>query len=103
MEYEVSDGGIVIPRSVEPAPTTPEPEPENPVVAGWNYSRCDERYSLRFDDAFRRYTIESLYIINHSCQIPAFSGEARDRINRLIDALSVELVGGVPESYEEFT
>lgn len=104
MEFVTTEGGIAIPR--------PEPEkksqdkPQLPVRAGWNYSKCGDRYHKSDDAVFRMQALESLYIAVSPGGWRVVIGdeaERRQRLTALIDTLAVELVGGVPEGFEEYT
>jgi hypothetical protein len=104
MEFITTDGGIAIPR--------PEPEKQLqdelkfPVRAGWNYSKCGDRYYKSDDAVFRMQALEALYIAVSPGGGRVVIGEDADRRKRLttlIDQLAVELVGGVPEGFEEYT
>lgn len=105
-EFEVSEGGLLIPKS-EPVEDLVESEAKRPIKEDWFYSHCDDRRHLRFEEDFCRYSIESLYIINSGNGVGVVQTEEakakRARIESLIDQLAVELVGGVPAGYEEFT
>jgi hypothetical protein len=104
MEFTETSGGIVIPR---PEPETQvEDQPQLPVRVGWNYSKCGERYYKSDNEAFRMEALEALYIAVSPGGGRILSGDSADRVKRLtglIDQLAVELVGGVPESAEEWT
>ncbi len=76
------------------------------VKEGWKFSMCDERYSKNRCDRFRMDALEALYIavnpgggrIRTKEEI-----ESQQRCTRMLNELAVELVGGVPESWEQFT
>ena len=76
------------------------------VKDGWRFTKCDERHGWSHDERFRLWVLESLYIIvdpgGGGIKLPG-TVENKERFLRLVDELAVELVGGVPEDWEEFT
>ena len=109
-KFTTTPSGIVIPVE-EPRPK-PAPKPESeerdgfPVKPGWQFSMCDDRYCKSHDDDFRMKALEALYISvdpwGGGIKLPRHI-EAKERCERLINELAVELVGGIPEGWEQFT
>lgn len=106
MKWQQTTSGIVLPAD-KPAPLPAPEKPSNPQkLKGWSYSKCGDRYYKSEDMAFRKKALEDLYIAVD----PGGSGimrnddeERRERLLKMIDALAIELVGGVPEGFEEYT
>lgn len=98
--------GIVVPVEKPPAPVVTEKPSEPPKLKGWSYSKCGDRYYKSEDVAFRKRAIEDLYIAvdpGGSGIMRNDDGGRRERLLKMIDALAIELVGGVPEGFEEYT
>lgn len=106
-EFYLTDGGLAIPvaKAEEPDVKQEDP-PELPVVKGWVCSHCDSRRQVLGDEHFIRYAIENLYIVAKGKCDYGVGGKDPERLAKLTEAinmLAVDLVGGVPEEFEEFT
>lgn len=99
MEFESNEAGLLIPIE---QPKQNEP-PKHPVLEGWTYSRCGVRYYNRSEEWFIKETLESLYIIACAGRCVIVDKETTDRRLELVDKLAVELLGGIPSGFEEFT
>lgn len=103
-DFTKTDSGLIVPA------TKPEPKQDTrdgfPVKAGWHFSKCGRRYVRAQDQAFRMNALEDLYIAVHrdGRGIPIGTPTADpERCERLLNELAVELVGGVPDGWEEYT
>lgn len=104
MEFKETDGGIVVPVT-QPEPVSNE-KPDHQVLVGWTFSKCGARYQERDDIERRKQALEFLYTAvspgGGRIKSPKES-ELEDRLTGLLDELAIELVGGVPENFEEYT
>ena len=96
----------------------PDPEPKSdagldeetrdgfPVLKDWNYSKCGDRYSNARETDFRKRALEDLYTAvdpGGGRLLRERDKEDEARLTRLLNELSVALVGGIPNGCEEFT
>ena len=106
-DFDKTEGGIYVPaEKPESEPTADSEQPEYPVKKGWTFSKCDDRYYQSDDVEFRKQAIEVLHIAidpgGGRVWLPG-QKERRNRMMSLLNELSVELVGGIPEVSEQFT
>ncbi len=104
MEFTQSECGLMVP--VTSNGTEDSSRDAIPVKAGWAFSMCGERWHSRNDEKLVLSALESLYIAIDpgGGRIPTQkSEETRQRRIRMLNELAVELVGGIPESYEQYT
>ena len=102
MDVVKTESGLIVP--------VPKPEPETrhefPVLEGWIFSKCGERYRQSESVTFRMKALEDLYTaIDPGGGRIKRGKEAEDqkRCERLLNKLAVELVGGIPEGCEVYT
>jgi hypothetical protein len=102
MEFESNESGLLIPIE-QPAPQEQSEPTKYPELEGWTYSRCGKRYFDRGEEWFVKETLESLYIIACAGRCVIVDEETTKRRLELVDKLAVELLGGIPSGFEEFT
>lgn len=109
-QYTTTEGGIIIPV-VEPKPETQAksaPAFRNgfPIKAGWLFSMCGDIYRQSSDTEFRMKALEALYTAvdpgGGGIQLPGYI-ESKEHCLRLLNELAVELVGGIPQGWEQYT
>ena len=77
---------------------------EHSVIKGWRVNKCDDRHYKSWGNEFRKATIEAMYIIaSPGGGIKLGKKVNEEKCLRLIDELSVEFLGGVPEDFMELT
>jgi hypothetical protein len=92
VDYIKTDGGIFI--------------PELPILKGWTCDKTGQRYRERNNLEFRKDALERLYIIVNpggGIMINPIDKTKKDLLKHMIDQLAVELVGGKPEDFVEYT
>lgn len=104
-EFITTDGGIVLPK--------PPDDPDElvshrgyPVIADWTYSKCGEIFRQAAEESFKRGALERLYVAVDPGGGRVLSDEEKQKQEvrlKMIDELAVELIGGVPYGYEEYT
>lgn len=100
-EFEANEAGLLIPKEQSETPV-----PQKPVIDDWSYTKCDDRYFQRDDKTFQRDALERLYIIiaPGGGRILTDAAKQREReMLKLVDHLAIELLGGVPKDFEEFS
>jgi hypothetical protein len=105
MNTETTAGGIFI-ATTEPDESPKPKADQHPVLKGWVFTKCGDRYTRSEDLAFRKEALERLYIAADPGGGRLLSREAKEakrKVIDLIDQLAVELVGGVPEGFEQYT
>ena len=109
MEWKENESGLVVPKD-EAGSEVQSIAPEFPSVKGWGYSRCDGRHELAKDGPEVKAALELLYI--QICgpggggifeSIRGIKPTRMQELERMIDELATELVGGKPDGYEEWT
>ena len=80
---------------------------EHPVIKDWTYSKCGNKHRLINNKAFVKDALESMYTIidpgGMQIMSPIPQEEKRQRFTEMLNLMAVELLGGVPDGFEEYT
>ena len=105
MKTRKTNSGILLASEERSASEQPAVS-DYPIRQGWFCSKIGLRFHEASNEDFRRNALESLYIAADPGGGRVYTPEQqtqRDRTIDLINQLAVELVGGIPEGFDEYT